>query len=141
MAKTKEQKRKEAQERAVSNMAGRADDLLWWMCQHHTELALDSWSKWTVDTLRSKIVGFHNHLRDCGLPFGDGALFIVDGRNYRHVKYGADALYYRNAPRKCLYCLQPKGQYHQAPCANVQSGRVSEVDAIYIDERLYWKWN
>lgn len=132
MAKTKEQKRLEARQRALSNTARRTDDLIWWVRHFHQELALDTWDKWTLNTLRDKVAHFYNHLKDCGLPHDVGAFYIM--HNKVLVAQDLDLTYKRNQ-RKCLYCLQPFGQYHKAPCAHSQGGRVANHEALYIDER------
>lgn len=130
MAKTKEQKRREAQARATANLSRRSEDLMWWVRQHHTEMALDSWNLWTVNTLRSKIASFYDHLRDCGLPHDPGAFYIMRDK----VLIAQDPTgSYKRGERKCLYCLQPLGQPHKEPCDT--GARVALHEALFIDEK------
>lgn len=132
MPKTKEQKRKEAQERATASLQRRSDDLMWWIKRHHTELSLDAWDRGTVRILRSKVSSFYDLLRDCGLPHEVGAFYILHNK----VLLAQDTTgSYKQDKRKCLYCRQPFGQYHKAPCAHETSGRVALHEALFIDER------
>ena len=138
MAKSKEQKREEARQRALRNVRTRISDLIRWVACHHMDLmnsedGNNRWSDWTVKRLRSEVASFHAYLRDCGLPSGDGSFFIL--HKNPNIVLGDDALPYRQHKRKCLYCLQPRGQYHKAPCAHSQSGRVADHEALFIDER------
>jgi hypothetical protein len=135
MAKSKEQKRKEAQERALLNMSQRTAELIRWTAVHHMDLRSsndgNTWSEWTVKQLRTAVAGFYVHLRDCGLPHEVGAFYILHDKVL--IAQDADRTY-RRQERKCLYCLQHLGKYHKAPCAHSQGGRVADHEALYIDE-------
>ena len=132
MAKSKEQKRQEAKERAISNIARRTDDLILWVRQHHADLALVGGDRWTVNMLRNKVTAFYQHLHACGLPHDVGAFYVTHNKVLIAQYPTGD---YKRSRRRCLYCLQPLGQYHKAPCANETSGRVSDAEALFIDER------
>lgn len=135
MAKTKEQKRKEAQQRAIANTGKRTEDLLWWVRQHHADLALGEWNRHTVSTLRSKIAGFYNHLRECGLPHEAGAFYVYQYKTLQVLIAQDSTGTYKRGYRKCLYCLQPLYEHHKAPCEHGPANRVDQFDALYIDER------
>lgn len=135
MVKTKEQKRQEAQQRALRSLRQRSEYLMKWVATHHHDIAQrddenNRWEAWTIQKLRTEVAAFYIYLRDCGLHNAPGAFFIMREKILL-TRYAAD-FFPKRHQRRCLICLQTRGQYHAAPCE--QRTVVLEDDAIFIDE-------